>query len=68
MKTDKEKIFEIGAWTGKADDMYNTIDYKDAFNHIRKLADLEWNGMITVTELTRRMNEVITVISEKESK
>ena len=27
---------------------YNTIDYKDEFNNIRALADLEWNGKITL--------------------
>jgi len=34
--------------TVDADIMYNTIDYKDAFNHIRALADMEWNGKITL--------------------
>ena len=47
--------------------VYNTIDYKDAFNHIRALADLEWNGKITITHFRDRVNEIITVISEKES-
>ena len=51
-----------------ADYCYNTIDYKDAFNHIRALADLEWNGQITVTHFKERVDEIITVISEKESK
>jgi len=51
-----------------SDDCYNTIDYKDAFNHIRALADLEWNGMITIEEFRKRVDEIITVISEKESK
>ena len=43
-------------------------DYIDAFNHIRALADLEWNGSITLTHFRDRVNDVITVISEKESK
>tara|TARA_R110000824_G_scaffold67669_2_gene175217 strand:- start:45 stop:230 length:186 start_codon:yes stop_codon:yes gene_type:complete len=52
----------------KVDDVYNTIDYKDAFNHIRVLADLEWNGKITIKHFRERVDEIITVISEKESK
>jgi hypothetical protein len=48
--------------------MYNTIDYKDAFNHIRELADLEWNGIITLSHFRERVNDIISVISEKESK
>ena len=52
----------------KADSFYNAIDYKDAFNHIRALADLEWNGKITLTHFRERVNEIISVISEKESK
>ena len=51
-----------------SDDVYNTIDYEDAFNHIRALADLEWNGSITIAEFRKRVDEIITVISEKESK
>ena len=51
-----------------SDDCYNTIDYKDAFNHIRVLADLEWNGKITLFHFRERVDEIITVISEKESK
>ena len=43
-------------------------DYKDAFNHIRALADLEWNGSITITHFRDRVNDIITAISEKESK
>ena len=43
-------------------------DYIDAFNHIRELADLEWNGKITITHFRDRVNDIITVISEKESK
>ena len=50
-----------------SDDCYNTIDYEDAFNHIRALADLEWNGKITITHFRDRVNDIITVISEKES-
>ena len=51
-----------------SDDVYNTIDYKDAFNHIRALADMEWNGKITLTHFRDRINDIITEISEKESK
>ena len=51
-----------------ANEVYNTIDYKDAFNHIRVLADLEWNGKVTITHFRDRVNDIITVISEKESK
>ena len=47
--------------------VYNTIDYKAAFNHIRALPELEWNGKITITHFRDRVNEIITVISEKES-
>ena len=47
-------------------DVYNTIDYKDAFNHIRALADLEWNGQITLFTFRERVNDIITVISKKE--
>ena len=43
-------------------------DYIDAFNHIRALADLEWNGKITLTHFRDRVNDIITVISKKESK
>ena len=51
-----------------SDDVYNTIDYKDAFNHIRALAELEWNGQITATHFKEQVDNVITVISEKENK
>ena len=43
-------------------------DYKDAFNHIRALADLEWNGKVTLFHFRERVNDIITIISEKESK
>ena len=47
-------------------------DYKDAFNHIRALADLEWNGMITITEYKERIEDVVLIAldneTEKESK
>ena len=42
---------------------YQTIDYKDAFNHIRALADLEWNGQITLEHFRDRVDNIITVIS-----
>ena len=51
-----------------ANEVYNTINYKDAFNHVRALADMEWNGKITLTHFRDRINDIITVISEKESK
>jgi|TARA_Y100000593_G_scaffold7069_1_gene13290 hypothetical protein len=46
----------------------NSIDYEDAFNHIRTLADLEWNGSITITEFRKRVNEIVAVIVKKELK
>ena len=52
----------------KVSKLYNAIDYKKAFDNIRYLADLEWNGSITITDFRDNVNEVITVISEKESK
>ena len=52
----------------KADSLYNAIDYKDAFNHIRELANLEWNGSITVSHFRERVNDIISVISRKELK
>jgi len=48
--------------------LYNAIDYKKAFDSIRLLADLEWNGSITITEFKERVDEIITVIVEKENK
>ena len=52
----------------KISKLYNAIDYKKAFDSIRLLADLEWNGSITITEFKERVDEIITVIVEKESK
>ena len=51
-----------------ANEVYNTIDYRDAFNHIRALADMEWNGKITLFHFRERIDDIITVISKKESK
>jgi len=51
-----------------SDDVYNTIDYEDAFNHIRALADLEWNGKVTLFHFRERVNDIISVISRKELK
>ena len=67
MKMTKEDRF---LFTNKVDanEVYNTIDYKDAFNHIRALADMEWNGKITITHFRDRVDDIITVISKKESK
>ena len=45
----------------------NFIDYEDAFNHIRTLADLEWNGQITIIHFKERVDEIISIISEKEA-
>ena len=52
----------------KVSKLYNAIDYKKAFDNIRYLADLEWNGSITITDFRDNVNEVITVIREKERK
>ena len=54
----------------KVSKLYNTtcIDYKKAFDNVRLLADLEWNGSITIVEFRDNVNEIITIISEKESK
>ena len=62
------KLPEQIAHEEKVSKLYNTIDYKDAFNHIRALAELEWNGKITMAHFRDRINDIITVISEKESK
>ena len=53
--------------TVDVNEVYNTIDYKNAFNHVRALADMEWNGKITLTHFRERIDDIITVISEKES-
>ena len=60
-KTVKKVIVDLN-------EMYTTIDYKDAFNHIRELANLEWNGSITVSHFRERVNDIISVISRKELK
>ena len=60
-KTAKKVIVDLN-------EMYTTIDYKDAFNHIRELANLEWNGSITVSYFRERVNDIISVISRKELK
>ena len=52
----------------KVSKLYNAIDYKKAFDNVRLLADLEWNGSITIVEFRDNVNEIITIISEKESK
>ena len=52
----------------KVSKLYNAIDYKKAFDNIRYLSDLEWNGSITITEFRDNINEVITVIYAKDSK
>ena len=54
----------------KISKLYNTnaIDYKKAFDDVRLLADLEWNGSITITDFRDNINEIITVIVEKENK
>ncbi len=48
------------------------IDYKDALQHIKNIIDLEWNGMITLTEYRERIEDVVLVAlddeTEKESK
>lgn len=40
--------------------------YKDAFDHIRELADLEWNGSITIVTFRDRVNEICIEIAKKE--
>ena len=54
----------------KVSKLYNSngIDYKKAFDNVRLLADLEWNGSITIVKFRDRINDIISVISEKESK
>jgi len=54
--------------TVDVNEVYNTIDYEDAFNHVRALADMEWNGKITLTHFRERITDIISVVSEKESK
>ena len=44
-----------------------TEDYLDAFDHIRSLADLEWNGSITRQTYFNQIENIIQRISEKES-
>ena len=39
-----------------------------AFERIRELADLEWMGTITIVEFRDRICDIITEVSEKESK
>ena len=47
-------------------------DYKDALCHIKNIIDLEWNGMITITEYKERIEDVVLIAlddeTEKESK
>ena len=46
--------------------------YKDALQHIKNIIDLEWNGMITITEYKERIEDVVLIAlddkTEKESK
>ena len=42
--------------------------YEDAFDHIRKLADLEWNGMITLGHFRDRIHNIIKKVSQLETK
>jgi hypothetical protein len=62
------KIPEQVDFEEKVSKLYNAIDYKKAIDNIRHLADLEWNGSITIVDFRDNVNEVITIISEKESK
>ena len=43
-----------------------TEDYLDAFDHIRSLTDLEWNGSITRQTYFNQIQNIIHRISEKE--
>ena len=33
--------------------------YQDKIDHIQKLVDLEWNGLITIKELRRRVTDIV---------
>ena len=50
----------------KSDIKYNTIDYKDAFNHIRELANLEWNGSITLSHFRDRVKVILDKSASRE--
>ena len=68
MKKNKNRLARaISFEDGYIKDCYNSIDYEDAFNHIRALADLEWNGQITIIHFKERVDEIISIISEKEA-
>ena len=45
---------------------------RDALQHIKNIIDLEWNGMITITEYKERIEDVVLIAldneTEKESK
>ena len=45
-----------------------TEDYLDAFDHIRSLADLEWNGSITRETYFNRIEDIIPRIIKMENK
>ena len=34
--------------------------YQDKIDHIQKLVDLEWNGLITITEFRRRITDIVS--------
>ena len=34
--------------------------YQDKKNHIQKLVDLEWNGLITITEFRRQVTDIVS--------
>ena len=33
--------------------------YQDKIDHIQKLVDLEWNGLITITEFKKRVINIV---------
>tara|TARA_Y100001938_G_scaffold127112_1_gene179666 strand:- start:307 stop:615 length:309 start_codon:yes stop_codon:yes gene_type:complete len=34
-------------------------DYKNALKHIKKIIDLEWNGMIDINEYRKRIEDIV---------
>ena len=36
-------------------------DYRDALEHIKKIIDLEWNGMITIDEYRDRIEDIVLI-------
>jgi hypothetical protein len=36
-------------------------DYKDALEHIKKIIDLEWNGMIDINQYKERIEDIVLI-------